>query len=137
MAHGSQERALGLVRRVGLAPCCLEFGDVVVHGVEAGVLAVDEEGDHGDLDVDRLAVLARSAAHARRSTGLDRLAGDAGTLRAHRLRVHDQAVDALPDRLVRGVAEEPLGGRVPARDLFVAVHGHDGRRADGDERFEI
>ena len=136
VAHRGQERALRLVRRVRIAPRRHQLGDVVVDRVVAAVLAVDDQRDEDDLDVDALAVLAPPPADEMcpaRLVGCSRGRRSQAPL----ARREQELVDVATDRLVRLVAEEPGRGRVPGRHDLAAVHRHDGHRTDLDERLEV
>ena len=71
-----------------------------------------------------------------RTTGRDRLARDLAPLVAARVADHE-VVDRAAERLVRGVAEERGGRRVPVGHPLVGVHDDHRHRAVLDEGLEL
>ena len=136
VAHRRQERALRLGGRLRLLAGLLELADVVVDPEEALALAVDREGNEHQLDVDQRAVLAGAPGDAVRPSGGHRLLGGLAALLAMLL-VEHEVVDRAADRLLRRVAEQLFGGRVPAGDPLLRVHLDHRHRADPDQRFEV
>ena len=136
MAHRGEEGTLRLRRRLGFLPRALELGDVVVDRVEADAVPVEPQRDELHLDVQERAILGGTASDATSPTLPECLQGDVAAL-APELRRDDELVDGLPHRFVRGVAEEPRSGGVPARHPLVGIHHDDGCRADLDEHLEV
>ena len=109
----------------------------MVDGVEARVLAVDNERDHQHLDVHEGAVATHPLPNPLGPALLGRLAREIRSLFPQLVRPEDELVDEPADRLVGGVPKEGRGGRVPAEDALVAIHGHDGDRTHVDQRLEV
>ena len=116
--------------------CVLELGDVVIDGVEAGVLTVDRERDEHQLHLDKLPVLPYATSDPVGATSHERLVGDVPAFSAEVL-VEDEIVDETSHRLLQRVAEELRSGGVPARHPLVCVHDDDRHWADLDERLEL
>ena len=122
--------------RLGVLPCPLDLGEVVVDGEEAHVRAFDAEWSEHQLDVDSRTVLPPAARDPLGAAGCDRLACDLASLVATRVADHE-VVDRAAERLVRGVAEERCGRRVPVRHPLVGVHDDHRHRAVLDEGLEL
>ena len=122
--------------RLGVLPCPLDLGEVVVDGEEAHVRAFDAERSEHQLDVDSRAVLPPAARDPLGAAGCDRLACDLASLVATRVADHE-VVDRAAERLVGGIAEEGCGGRVPVRHPLVGVHDDHRHRAVLDEGLEL
>ena len=134
MAHRGEERALGLVRRVGVTAGGLQLRDVVVDRVVPEMLGLHDERDHQDLDIEDRPVLAHPPPDAMDAAGPGRFAGQVVALLAQLVGAQDQIVDRLADGFLRLEAEQGRGCRVPGRDPLLTIHRDDRDRADLDER---
>jgi hypothetical protein len=90
----------------------LEFADVVVEGELPHQLTADEDGGCRDVHVHQRAVLSRPARGEMHALLGDALADLHGLLVNLSAAGH-QVIDVAADGFVRGVAEQPLGRRIP------------------------
>ena len=109
----------------------------MVDPVVALVIAVDDERHDVDLDLDELPVGAHPAGQPVRAPVLQRLADDRLAFVRVLGRLDHERVDRAADGILRRVAEQPLGRRVPAGHHLVPIHRDDGDRTDVHERLEV
>ncbi len=121
---------------LGVLPCALELGDVVVDAEEAGSRSVHRERSEHELDVHRCSVFPPAPGDTLRAAVCECLPRDLASVVAARVAEH-QVVDRASDRVFGRIAEEIGGCRVPLGYPLIVVHHDHGDRAELDERLEV
>ena len=113
-----------------------QLADVLEHRERADELAVDDDRNGSEHDVDERTVLPRAARHELDRFGEHPLADRLG-LRTDGLVIAHQLVDVASDRLLVPIPEQTLGRRIPRHDDQLRVAGDDRGGARLDQRLVV